>query len=129
MEMPKSDSFLQVEMRDEAAVARFTCPVILGGQIADTFGEKLNAILPELGQRHLMVDFANVRSVTSLMLGKLVQLNNAASAMGTRLVLFNISPSVRKIVEVTRLDMLLTLHEDEASALASRDTGSTRTTR
>ena len=89
MESQTPDALLNIEMRQEVAVARFAYPLILGGQIAEAVAEKLTSLLPELGQKRLLVDFANVRSVTSLMLGKLIQLHNAANAIGTRLVLFN----------------------------------------
>lgn len=120
MDTPTPENFLTIESRDDAVVARFSCPLILGGQIAEDVTKRMTSLIAELGARPLLMDLANVRSLNSLMLGKLVQINNAAKAAGTRLLLFNVATNVRKILEVTRLDMLLSLHEDEQTALKSK---------
>ncbi len=117
MDLQTPESFLNIESRDDAVIARFACQIMLGGQIAVAVSEKLMSLLPELGQRRLLVDFGNVRSLTSLMLGKLVQLNNTAQSVGTRMIIFNMTPNVRKTVEVTRLDLILTILDDEAAAV------------
>jgi anti-sigma B factor antagonist len=108
---------LEFETRAEAEVARFTNQVILSGAVAEAAAERLAARVPQLGRRRLLVDFGNVHSLSSLMLGKLVQLNQAAEAAGGRLALFNLSPDVREIFEVTGLDRVLLLYADESDAL------------
>src|SRR5262245_54214143 len=117
MELPTPEGFLNIESRDDVVIARFSTQVILGGQIAEAVSERLASLLRESDRRRVVVDFANVRSLTSLMLGKLVHLNNVAGSLKTKLVLYNIAPNVRKTLEVTRLDQLLSIKEDEASAL------------
>jgi anti-anti-sigma factor len=111
MDLPTADRFLAIELRDDAVVASFTTPLILGGQIADIVTERLTLLLSEAAPRPLTLDFANVRGLNSLMLGKLVQLNNAAKRAGTRLIIVNAAANVRKILEVTRLDTLLCVVE------------------
>jgi anti-sigma B factor antagonist len=111
------DGGLEVEARGDVLVARFTREVVLSGQVAEAAAERLASVVPELGGRRLLVDFRNVRFLTSLMLGKLVLLNQAAEAAGGRLALFNLSPDVREIMEVTRLNLILSLYDDESGAL------------
>jgi anti-sigma B factor antagonist len=115
--MQESAGRLEVERRGDAVIARFPREVVLTGSEAEAAGEQLNALLAEPGLRRLLMNFGNVRSLSSLMLGKLVGLNSAAAAAGVRLALFNLRPEVREIFEVSRLNLLLRLHGDDADAL------------
>jgi anti-sigma B factor antagonist len=110
---------LQVERRGDAVVARFTREVILSGSQAEEAAAVLMALMAELGRRPLLVDFGKVRSLTSLMLGKLIGLNRAAESAGARLAIFNLRPDVRDILEVTRLNLVLSIYNDEPDALLS----------
>jgi anti-sigma B factor antagonist len=117
MDLQSAGGGLEVEPRDDVIVARFTGPVILSGQAAEAAGARLASLVPDLGRRRLLVDFGNVRSLTSLMLRELVRLNRAAEAAGARLALFGLSPHVREILAVTALNLVLSLYDDEADAL------------
>jgi anti-sigma B factor antagonist len=111
------DGSLGVERRPEAVVARFTREVILSGREAEAAAERLTALVAEVGRRPLLIDFSNVRSLSSLMLGLLLELGRAADAAGVRLGLFNLSPDVRGVFEVTQLHLLLCLYGGESEAL------------
>jgi anti-anti-sigma factor len=117
MDLQPPEGCLKVEPRDEGVVARFTAPVVLSGQVAEAASAQLTSLVPELGPRRLLVDFENVRSLTSLMLGELVRLHRVVDAAGGRLALFNLSPSLRGILEVTRLNRILSLYDNESDAL------------
>lgn len=108
---------LDVQTRGDAFLARFRRPVSLNGPTAEVVSEQLASLLSEEGRQRLLVDFGNVQSLTSFMLGQLVALNRTAQAAGRRLVLFNLAPHVRQILEIARLDLLLSLYEDESAAL------------
>jgi anti-anti-sigma factor len=117
MEPGQLDCCLGVERRVDAVVARFTREVILSGPQAEEAYTVLTGLMAELRRRPLLVDFGNVRSLTSLMLGKLIGLNRAAASAGARLALFNLRPDVRGILEVSRLNLILALYNDEPDAL------------
>ena len=117
MEPQQPDSCLGVERRGDAVVARFACEVVLSGPRADAAGAGLRALLAEPDRRPLLVDFGNVRSLSSLMLGHLIALRKAAEAAGVRVALFNLRPDVRGILEVTGLTLFLRLYGTEAEAL------------
>ncbi len=114
-----SDPGLEITSRGDVLVARFTHEVILSGEVAQAAAARLAALWPAPGQRGLLVDFAKVRSLSSLMLGELVQLNRAVEAAGGRLALFNIGPLVREVFTVTGLDRVLLLYTDEEDALGA----------
>jgi anti-anti-sigma factor len=117
MKPQQPNSGLAVERRDGAVVVRFRREVVLTGPEAEAAAEQLTALLAEVGQRPLLVDFGNVRSLSSFMLGKLVGLSRAAGSAGARLALFNLRPDVRGILEVTGVNLLLCLYGGEAEAL------------
>jgi anti-sigma B factor antagonist len=117
MELQQPDGVLTAEMRSDAVVARFTSEVILSGARADVASKWLTALLSQAGQLPMLIDFGNVRSLTSLMLGKLAELGRAADSAGVRLALFNLRPDVREILEVTGLNLILRLYDSEQEAL------------
>lgn len=119
MEPQQPDGYLEVERRDDAVIARFSREVVLTGLEAETAAEQLTALLAEPGRQRLLIDFGNVRSLSSLMLSKLIVLHRAAGSAGMRLGLFNLRPDVRGILEITRLNLILSLYGDEAEALQS----------
>jgi anti-sigma B factor antagonist len=112
-----SDSLLEVETRQDVLIARFTRPVSLCGQVAEDAAGQLVSHLSESGRQRLLVDFGNVQSLTSFMLGKLVMLNRTAEEAGKQLALFNVSLHIWEILDVARLTLLLTIYDDESSAL------------
>jgi anti-anti-sigma factor len=117
MILQSSNGLLEVEKREDVIIARFPRQVSLCGQMAEGVSEGLASLLSEPGQQRLLVDFENVQSLTSFMLGQLVKLNRTAESSGRRLALFNLSPYIRQTLEVSRLTILLSLFEDESAAL------------
>lgn len=118
MTLQSSVGLLEAEMRKDAIIARFARQVSLCGQVAEDAAERLKSLLTETSRKRLLVDFGNVESLTSFMLGQLVMLNRTAVAGGKQLALFNLSPYVRQTIEVARLNLLLSIYDDEAAALS-----------
>ena len=56
---------------------------------------------------HLLLDFSNVESISSLELATLVNLHKRTEACGGRLTLFNLSAEVFDVFTITRLHRLL----------------------
>jgi anti-anti-sigma factor len=73
--------------------------------------------------RHLLLDFANVRFISSVELGTLIGLHKKLAACGGRLTLFNVSERVYEVLFVTRLHTLLTICREEPvpAPLRTRD--------
>jgi len=118
MEPQHPHRWLTIEAVGEVAVARFVPDVVLTGQEAQAIAEHLLALLAEPGRR-LLLDFANVRSLSSLMLGKLVEFKRAAESAGGRVALCSPQPDVRAILELTRLTRVLPVYPGEQEALQS----------
>lgn len=56
---------------------------------------------------HLLLDFTNVTSITSVELGTLIGLHKKMRASGGRLTLFNLNLNVFEVFSITRLEKLL----------------------
>jgi anti-anti-sigma factor len=112
-------SCLHIEYVGEVAVARFTHEVILCGTEAETAGARLTALLAAPGLHRLLLDFANVHSLSSLMLSKLLALNRAAESGQGRLALCNLRPPIREIFDITRLTQILYVYPTQQEALDS----------
>jgi anti-anti-sigma factor len=117
MDPKQPEGCVRVERRGDAVVARFAHEMVLSGAEAEAAAERLMALLAGPGSQPLLIDFGNVRSLSSLMLGKLVELSRAARSAEVRLGLFNLRPEVRGILEVTGVNLVVNLYGDEAEAL------------
>ncbi|MGH8774114.1 MAG: STAS domain-containing protein [Jiangellaceae bacterium] len=73
----------------------------------------------ELGERRLMVDLAEVGFLDSTGLSALVVAYHAATETRGALVVARARPPVRRVLEITRLDVLLDHHDDLSDAVAA----------
>ena len=67
------------------------------------------------GDRHLLLDFSNVKRLSSCELGTLITLHQRLIRSGGRLTLFNLSARVFELFSLTRLDTLLGICRESAS--------------
>jgi anti-sigma B factor antagonist len=117
MNLQSSDDILEVMTREDAVIARFTRQMSLNGEVAEAVAERFVSLLADLDRQRLLVDFGNVDSLSSFMLGQLVKLNRTAEAAEKRFGLFNLRLHIREILDVSRLNLILSLYQDEADAL------------
>jgi anti-anti-sigma factor len=110
---------LQIEQAGNVTIVRFPPCLILTGTTAEAASDQLGRLVAGKGPCRLLLDFGNVQSLTSLILGKLITLRNKVKAGGGRLALCALNPDVQQIFEVTRLTQYLDIYPDEQEALRS----------
>ena len=91
------------------------------GEPESTFKRTVTRLLEE-GKVNLLVDLKGVGFLDSSGLGALVRALTSAQKEGGQTKLLHPGPQIRKLLEMTKLDSVFELHEDqetEASALAS----------
>jgi anti-anti-sigma factor len=116
MATPERSSWLSVETRGNATVVRFANgPVILDAPRADEWAEQLHPLAEQLGQGRLVLDFAQVKYLTSTTLNVLIGLHKKVRAAGGQLSLRNVNGTVYEVFEVTRLTQLLHIQKGEAN--------------
>jgi anti-sigma B factor antagonist len=93
--------------------------------LADGSGQLRDVIrvLMEQGKKHIVLNLAGVDFVDSSGLGELVRTHASVRTHGGQLKLVNPSKHVHDLLKMTKLDRVLDIEQDEASALNSFDPG------
>jgi anti-sigma B factor antagonist len=112
----RDDLALSVEDVGGCLVGRLTGAADLSG--AASLDGALRSIV-ELGERHLVVDLSKATFLDSAALAALVSAHHRARVLGGSVRLAGATGPVRKILEVTGLDMILQHHADVATAVAA----------
>jgi anti-sigma B factor antagonist len=79
----------------------------------------LMELLDKTTEERVIVDFRNVKFMSSSMLGKLVQVHKKAGEFKVKLKLCSIDPEIRQVFKITKLDKLFDIESDEAAARAA----------
>jgi anti-sigma B factor antagonist len=102
----------------------------IGGTILDITGDidlahspaMRKALLLEIREKKTPKVFLNlekVRYIDSSGIASLVEGLKASRDMGSRLILYGLSKTVREVMELSRLQKIFEIHESEAQALGS----------
>ena len=116
MVMPAGPQLLRVKEVGPVTVVTFAARSILDEYDVDAIGQRLTGLLDQK-QFHLVLDFAPVERLTSLMLARLVSLSAKVRAAGGRVVMCRISPQLREVFVLVGLTKLIPSYETEEEAL------------
>jgi anti-sigma B factor antagonist len=92
---------------------------ILDETTLEELGRELTEALNKTSEERVILDFRNVKFMSSSMLGKLVQLHKKAGEFKVKLKLCSIDSEIRQVFKITRLDKLFEIEADEAAARAA----------
>ena len=67
------------------------------------FREAFEPVIEKNQHKKLIINFVNVRFMTSALLGLLVRIHKKLCDQGGQLQLSNLDPSIRRVFEITRL--------------------------
>jgi anti-anti-sigma factor len=79
----------------------------------------LMEMLNKTTEERVILDFRNVKFMSSSFLGKLVQVHKKSMEFKVKLKLCSINSEIRQVFKITRLDRLFEIESDEASARAA----------
>jgi anti-sigma B factor antagonist len=85
----------------------------------EELGRELTEMLNKTTEERVILDFRNVKFMSSSMLSKLVAVNRKAGEFKVKLKLCSIDPEIRQVFKITKLDKLFDIEADEASARAA----------
>jgi anti-anti-sigma factor len=80
--------------------------------------DELAGHAPELAGCHMLLDFSNVKMITSEELGTLIGLYKKLKASGGQLTLFNLTTQVYEVFEITHLHTVLGICRKPVQPLA-----------
>lgn len=100
-------------------VASFADAELLTEDVIQDLGEQLKDLVDGLGAADILLNFRDVRLMSSTMLAILFRFARRVSAAGGRLKLCGIAPDLMTAFRITRFDRLFEIYEEEATALDS----------
>ena len=83
---------------------RFSIREIIDESVIQSIGQELHSLIADRKQPRLLMNFADVRHLSSSALGVLIDLEAAVQERRGRLVLTEIADSIREVFKITKLD-------------------------
>jgi anti-sigma B factor antagonist len=109
--------WMTVEPVGNVTVVRITLAEIWDEKTAEQIGQQLVDLVVKQGCRQLILNFSQVRMMTSTMLAKLLGLRKRMDAVGGRLALCETHPELHEVLDTLRLPQLFSIYEEEGQAL------------
>ncbi len=101
--MPKEQDLLIQEIKD-VTIATFYAPRILDRDHVDRIGAELCLWVGQRNGRKLVLDFTNVKLLSSAVLGVLMDLRGKSERIKGQIVLCGLRPALYKVFEVSKLE-------------------------
>jgi len=116
--MAKPNEIVRVGEREGVKLVRVQSGAIREEREVEVLGQALLALTEEPGQR-IVLSFLGVANLTSMVLGKLIQVHKRLAESGGEIRLADIHPQIFEVFRITRLDKLFRVYNHEREALAS----------
>jgi len=110
---------VSVEYGEKATIVTFTDEKILEERDIIELQESLTGVIEQSEKINLILDFANVKFLSSAVLGLLIRVSKKIYEHNGRLCLCNISQRIYEIFKITRLTKIFDILPDRATAIAS----------
>jgi len=108
---------IDIQTLGDVTVVSFPETTLLDTMAADHFGREIYRVLEAGVRTGLVIDFANVRFLSSPTLGVLVSLSRRAKRSGTRVVLAAVPSEFAAVFKVTDLLKFFEMYERREDAL------------
>ena len=108
---------ISVEYTEIATIATFTDEKILEEKDIRALQESIMSIIEQAGRINLILDFCNVRFLSSAVLGLLIKVSKRVYERDGKLGLCNINPKIHEIFKITRLTKIFDIYHDIESAI------------
>lgn len=114
---------ISVEYAENAAVVTFTDERILEEEDIRALKEAIMSLIDQAGRINMILDFRNVRFLSSAVLGLLVRVSKKIYESGGSLKLCNIDRKIQEVFRITRLNRIFDIYRDLDSAIESLSAG------
>ena len=108
---------ISVEYAGNATIMRFTDEKILEEQDIKALRESIMPVIEQAERIKLMLDFGNVRFLSSAVLGLLIRISKRIYDCDGQLRLCNINPKIYEIFKITRLTKTFDIYNDIETAI------------
>jgi anti-sigma B factor antagonist len=108
---------IAVEYTDNATIVNFTDERILEEKDIRDVEQSLASLIEEADGIVLVLDFANVKFMSSAVLGLLIKMSKRIYEKQGKLALSGISPKIYEIFKITRLTKIFDIYQDSETAV------------
>lgn len=105
-----------VEYAENAIIVSFTDEKILEEKDINSLQESIMSVIDQAERINLILDFSNVKFLSSAVLGLLIRISKRIYEHNGRLRLCNIDPKIYEIFKITRLTKTFDIYKDIKSA-------------
>ncbi len=112
---------IEVEYVQHAAIATLTDEKILDESDIRGLDESIMPLLEASPGVNLVLDFSNVKFMSSAVLGLLIRISRKIYESEGQFKLCGINPKIHEIFRITRLDRVFGIHADRYDAVRSLD--------
>lgn len=108
---------ISVEYTERATIVTLADEKILEEKDIRKLQESVMSVIEQAERINLVMDFRNVRFLSSAVLGLLIRISKRVYEQDGQLRLCNINPKVHEIFKITRLTKIFDIYEDIESAV------------
>ncbi len=108
---------VSVEYADNATVVSFVDEKILEEMDIRALQETIMSVIEQSKGINLVLDFGNVRFLSSAVLGLLIRISKRVYEQDGRLRLCSINPKIYEVFKITRLTQTFDIYKDVESAI------------
>jgi len=105
-----------VEYAENATIVSFTDEKILEEKDINSLQESIMSVIEQTKEINLILDFSNVKFLSSAVLGLLIRISKRIYEHNGRLRLCNIDPKIYEIFKITRLTKTFDIYKNIESA-------------
>lgn len=113
---------ISVEYTKNATVIVFVDEKILEENDIQALQESIMSVIEQAGRINLILDFCNVRFLSSAVLGLLIRVSKKIYEREGQLRLCSINPKIYEIFKITRLTKVFDIYQDVEAAVESLST-------
>ena len=108
---------ISVEYTENATIVTFTDEKILEETDIRALQDSVMSVVEQAERVNLILDFCNVRFLSSSVLGLLIRISKKVYERDGQLRLCNINPKIYEIFKITRLTKIFDIYKDIESAV------------
>ena len=117
--MSEENARMNVSVEEDVSIVELTDRKILDEISIMQIGDQINALVSDVDQPKLIIDFSQVGHMSSSALGMLITLQKRVRDKKGQLRLCNIQPSIYEIFVITRLNEIFQISQSKPDAIAS----------
>jgi anti-sigma B factor antagonist len=115
-EQKLAGSWVEQEDYGDVTVVRVKLPQLQDDAETDVVFDTLYTLVDDPARKKFVLEVGGIKYFASAALGKLMTLNRKVRETGSQLVLCSVTPTVERILQITRLSDLLLTYDNERLA-------------